>query len=148
MLNTAGSAGTGTAFYFDYKGGKYGFNTSASRGADTFNPFNQMKYPLEIWLFHSRGAFLGSHYLTSGDAKNTYILVDAYLTNSSNYNSTGTKVTDAFTYSNALKPKTKVACKGVYRKDTDSTWTSFNVSASTIICTATTSVCVLVYEIG
>lgn len=26
-------------FYFDYKNGKYGFNTSSSRGADTFVPF-------------------------------------------------------------------------------------------------------------
>ena len=27
-------------FYFDYKNGKYGFNTSSTRGADTFVPFN------------------------------------------------------------------------------------------------------------
>ena len=27
-------------FYFDYKDGKYGFNTDSSRGADTFFPFN------------------------------------------------------------------------------------------------------------
>lgn len=27
-------------FYFDYKNGKYGYNTSAERGADTFTPFN------------------------------------------------------------------------------------------------------------
>ena len=26
-------------FYFDYKNGKYGFNTDSSRGADTFVPF-------------------------------------------------------------------------------------------------------------
>ena len=38
-LNTSGSAGSGTSFYFDYQNGSYGFNTSASRGADTFNPF-------------------------------------------------------------------------------------------------------------
>lgn len=29
----------GNGFYFDYQDGKYGFNTSASRGADTFSPF-------------------------------------------------------------------------------------------------------------
>lgn len=27
-------------FYFDYKDGKYGYNTSSSRGADTFHPFS------------------------------------------------------------------------------------------------------------
>lgn len=27
--------------YMDYKNGKYGYNTSASRGADTFHPFNR-----------------------------------------------------------------------------------------------------------
>ena len=29
----------GTKFYFDYQDGKYGYNTSASRGASTFSPF-------------------------------------------------------------------------------------------------------------
>lgn len=31
----------GKNFYFDYKNGKYGYNTSSSRGADTFVPFKQ-----------------------------------------------------------------------------------------------------------
>ena len=39
-LNTSGSAGSGDTFYFDYQNGSYGFNTSANRGADTFNPFS------------------------------------------------------------------------------------------------------------
>lgn len=29
-------------FYFDYKNGKYGYNTSPNRGADTFVPFNKV----------------------------------------------------------------------------------------------------------
>ena len=29
-------------FYFDYKNGKYGYNTDSSRGADTFFPFNKV----------------------------------------------------------------------------------------------------------
>ena len=29
-------------FYFDYKNGKYGFNTDSNRGADTFVPFNKV----------------------------------------------------------------------------------------------------------
>ena len=29
-------------FYFDYKNGKYGYNTDSSRGADTFHPFKDM----------------------------------------------------------------------------------------------------------
>ena len=31
-------------FYFDYKDGKYGFNTDSSRGADTFVPFSNGNY--------------------------------------------------------------------------------------------------------
>ena len=31
-------------FYFDYKNGKYGYNTNPNRGADTFVPFNNIKY--------------------------------------------------------------------------------------------------------
>lgn len=30
----------GNTFYFDYQNGKWGFNTSSNRGADTFHPFN------------------------------------------------------------------------------------------------------------
>lgn len=40
-LNTSGSTGSGTTFYFDYQGGKFGYNTSSSRGADTFSPFSR-----------------------------------------------------------------------------------------------------------
>ena len=32
----------GNQFYFDYKDGKYGFNTDPNRGADTFSPFKSM----------------------------------------------------------------------------------------------------------
>ena len=32
-------ASSGTEFYLDYQGGKYGFNTSASKGASTFTAF-------------------------------------------------------------------------------------------------------------
>lgn len=31
-------------FYFDYKDGKYGYNTDSSRGADTFVPFSNGNY--------------------------------------------------------------------------------------------------------
>lgn len=41
LRNQLRSAGTsGTNFYFDYKNGKYGWNSSAGRGADTFHPFS------------------------------------------------------------------------------------------------------------
>ena len=30
-------------FYFDYQDGKYGYNTSPNRGADTFRPFNDLQ---------------------------------------------------------------------------------------------------------
>lgn len=38
MLNNSLVANS-NHFYFDYKDGKYGFNTDSSRGADTFVPF-------------------------------------------------------------------------------------------------------------
>ena len=31
-------------FYFDYKNGKYGYNTNPNRGADTFHPFSSGVY--------------------------------------------------------------------------------------------------------
>lgn len=31
-------------FYFDYKNGKYGYNTNPNRGADTFVPFSNGNY--------------------------------------------------------------------------------------------------------
>ena len=31
-------------FYFDYHDGKYGYNTNANRGADTFHPFSGIEY--------------------------------------------------------------------------------------------------------
>ena len=37
QLRSAGSSGTD--FYFDYKNGKYGWNSSSARGAGTFHPF-------------------------------------------------------------------------------------------------------------
>lgn len=33
---------SGNKFYFDYQNGKYGYNTEANRGADTFHPFSDM----------------------------------------------------------------------------------------------------------
>ena len=38
-LNTTTDAGS-KSFYFDCQDGKYGYNTSPLRGADTFSPFN------------------------------------------------------------------------------------------------------------
>lgn len=34
-------------FYFDYQDGKWGFNTSSNRGADTFHPFNSTNLKIE-----------------------------------------------------------------------------------------------------
>lgn len=42
-------------FYFDYKNGKYGYNTSANRGADSFVPFNSIPLPFTIHIDHYRG---------------------------------------------------------------------------------------------
>ena len=39
MLLNSNLSANSNHFYFDYKNGKYGFNTDPNRGADTFNPF-------------------------------------------------------------------------------------------------------------
>lgn len=41
---------SGTNFYFDYKNGKWGWNSSAARGAGTFHPFSQLTpITFECW---------------------------------------------------------------------------------------------------
>lgn len=51
-------------FYFDYKDGKYGFNTDSSRGADTFFPFKSgISKVVEVW---------------SGQSNTTYTFTDNY----------------------------------------------------------------------
>ena len=37
-----------THFYFDYKNGKWGWNSSAGRGADTFHPFKVESVPVSL----------------------------------------------------------------------------------------------------
>lgn len=53
----------GTAFYFDYQGGKWGWNSSSARGAGSFHPFKQASaagaYSIDA-LFHAGGAHDGS----------------------------------------------------------------------------------------
>lgn len=39
----------GTRIYLDYKGGQYGYNTDALRGADTFSPFKSGLEPVLLW---------------------------------------------------------------------------------------------------
>ena len=50
---------SGTKFYFDYKNGKWGWNSSPARGAGTFHPFKQYSaagsYSIDA-LFHVDGA--------------------------------------------------------------------------------------------
>lgn len=41
-------------FYFDYKNGKYGFNTDPNRGADTFAPFKSGVNPEDIIIADAR----------------------------------------------------------------------------------------------
>ncbi len=38
-----------TRIYLDYKDGRYGYNTSPLRGADTFNPFSSGLEPVLLW---------------------------------------------------------------------------------------------------
>ena len=51
-------------FYFDYKDGKYGYNTNPNRGADTFVPFKSgISEVVEVW---------------SGQSNTTYTFTDNY----------------------------------------------------------------------
>ena len=45
----------GSHFYFDYKNGEYGFNTSEQRGADTFSPFNSKA--VKLWDIGSQTGY-------------------------------------------------------------------------------------------
>lgn len=45
-------------FYFDYKNGKYGYNTNPNRGADTFVPFSNIKYQYKDVTGLQLGAFV------------------------------------------------------------------------------------------
>ena len=47
LLNSSLTANN-TSFYFDYHDGEYGYNTSASRGADTFVPFKSDEVSPEV----------------------------------------------------------------------------------------------------
>ena len=53
----------GTKFYFDSKNGKWGWNSSPARGADTFHPFKQASsagtYTIDA-LYYASGAHPGS----------------------------------------------------------------------------------------
>lgn len=53
---------SGTKFYFDYKNGKWGWNSSPARGAGTFHPFKQYSaagsYSIDA-LFHVDGSESG-----------------------------------------------------------------------------------------
>ena len=51
-------------FYFDYQGGKYGYNTSSSRGADTFSPFSAKTVHSTSWTV-TENFFNGTKDLTA-----------------------------------------------------------------------------------
>ncbi len=44
----------GTKIYMDYQGGKYGYNTSEGRGADTFHPFSEEQEQVEVKVVSGR----------------------------------------------------------------------------------------------
>lgn len=46
-------------FYFDYQDGKWGFNTSSNRGADTFHPFNSTNLTIDDVKISATIAALG-----------------------------------------------------------------------------------------
>lgn len=64
--------------YMDYKNGKYGINTSANRGADTFIPFNGSFVPRGKVLYYSPSAEAGIMYLNNVPALNTNWTETAY----------------------------------------------------------------------
>lgn len=57
----------GTRIYMDYKNGKYGYNLSANRGADTFFPFNSLSSARAIGLSFPEGEHTTSFSASVGD---------------------------------------------------------------------------------
>lgn len=55
----------GEKIYMDKKNGKYGYNTSPTRGADTFHPFNQLPNTLTMNFSGSTQGNYGQAYITS-----------------------------------------------------------------------------------
>jgi len=49
-------------FYFDYKDGKYGYNESSSRGADTFHPFSSGGVPAQEILMTAQRTYASGGY--------------------------------------------------------------------------------------
>ena len=82
----------GTSIYMDYKNGRYGYNTSANRGADTFHPFssfagrvvkNECDTNTEYETTHSytaseAGYYLLYIYVTSTDGTQGYNTVSNF----------------------------------------------------------------------
>lgn len=103
-------------FYFDYKNGKYGYNTSPSRGADTFFPFKSLP---ETGIYGSKAELASGYYSYAfklyGWAQSTQLLLNVdrsgnlYL-----YNITSCKL-DGVTQTisnNTWSPSTGTACDG------------------------------------
>lgn len=86
----------GNRIYMDYKNGKYGYNTSPNRGADTFRPFNNLDE------FGIGGAVVGGGSKTSESAtfklpEGTYEAVGMYKRFSSAYGGGCSVVADGVT---------------------------------------------------
>ena len=56
-------------FYFDYKDGKYGYNTNPNRGADTFVPFSSSIKEIVVV-----SGMIGASWLTLANIKNNYFI--------------------------------------------------------------------------
>lgn len=60
----------GTVFYFDYQGGKWGWNSSSARGAGSFHPFSVDDLPAELPIYGLAYGSIGIVVVPNGLFKN------------------------------------------------------------------------------
>lgn len=77
---------SGTNFYFDYKNGRYGWNSSSARGAGTFHPFRQAVSIPTISVYGAGGGngTYAAQMIQSLDSATT-LTVDSWSTNNEQY---------------------------------------------------------------
>ena len=63
--------------YVDYQNGKLGVNTSQSRGADTFHPFNNIDGRTLLWTNPSPGAYHDAFSVTADFSKYSLFEINA-----------------------------------------------------------------------
>lgn len=115
---------SGTNFYFDYKNGKYGWNSSSARGAGTFHPF-------------SSDLTLSIYFSLSGSGRNASPSSDYH-----NNQTIGLSTSSYFQYTDTANARIKsyTTSGNVSVSHSGSTWTfTLNANSSAIDSTSASS---------